>query len=72
MGNVKKKNDIKEKEAEIIHTICGNCRFWHEVSPVEDDVNECRRNAPAPGLGQPMLKWPMTKGSVWCGEFKGK
>lgn len=51
---------------------CGTCKFWFEIPPVEDQVNECRRNAPSPGAGQSMAKWPLTQFSAWCGQWELK
>lgn len=56
----------------IAQVICGECKFWHEVPPLEDAVNECHRSAPIPGAGNTTAKWPTTKYSDWCGEFKVK
>jgi hypothetical protein len=50
---------------------CETCLFWREVPPDGDAVNECRRNAPFPGDGS-ASRWPMTKASDWCGEYKKK
>jgi hypothetical protein len=52
--------------------VCINCKFWHIIPPVEDEVNECRRNAPICDGVSHNAKWYLTKGSDWCGEYQHK
>ena len=51
---------------------CINCKFW--VAPIKYSgfkSGECRRNAPMPGrlITQ---RWPRTKPTEWCGDYKAK
>jgi hypothetical protein len=62
---------MKKKQTETLTTeTCSNCKFWKEVDPLGDAVNECRRNAPSPQASSYQLRWPMTGASKWCGEWK--
>ena len=50
--------------------ICARCAFWSHSPPVDIGLakhseGQCRRRAPT----QAYIKWQLTTGSDWCGEF---
>lgn len=51
---------------------CDGCRFWTEGAgdPRVANGGTCRRHAPQPG--QSGVRWPITSGYDWCGEWLAK
>jgi len=67
----KKKAPPKKKELAANTDCCGNCMFWRTIDEPEGIVvNECRRHAPQGSAPILQAKWPLTKITAWCGEFK--
>lgn len=53
---------------------CEQCVYWSEI---ENDVGECRSNAPAvmevadeDDNNEPGTVWPQTEARDWCGQGK--
>jgi hypothetical protein len=49
---------------------CENCRHWCTGSHHVEYHGECRARRPA--VASRGMRWPLTAGNEWCGEFVGR
>jgi len=60
-----------------MNNLCEHCKFWQEWETQPDPrmlIGDCRKNAPINySTGTKfMTKWPSTKGTDFCGQFKSR
>ena len=60
---------------QIDGSACFNCKYWSDRSSMtEKSFASCLRYAPRPEptVDRIDIKWPMTWGEAWCGEWEAR